>query len=734
MRLLSIALSGTARLLPLALLIAAPVTLAACASEDDGEDLGSVIDGKGDGALIDVSITVPKRSTSGSVGVRNYTVRSTSDFDVSLDYEGTQGAKLTVTNLDSGEKVESSVGPRATVSVPGTGEEVTFKIRVENHSTTTLRAKLRALGHGGGGVTPALLAAARANLDRITKEIDYTHLNNYDLSGSLTDQFMSALSAEYETQHRDQYVARVKALASMIFFALPDVAPPEGGKPTPFHGLDMDQFDALMDVEDAIFGRLTQLNNNDTNGVRPFSVCETRYIIETYVRPRVTFPGFDAHKTGYTAYAASCPQKDKDDWYNFRGLGGLRPSWVESNLADRFLRRMAKTCKNPTSSWTAECAKWNADRMGYRQAKNKELAARTMFYAPADEAHLINPNNPLVLIEDRNGDGIGEFLKPGSIKLKNGDMGTLQVNSTGQFTGNLKFQPMTGTLRTVSPGELVAADAVDSRWNPNLLAKPDMGLMTVFSSSTGCTGASIDPAQCPLMRRFYSMIDRHENFYQTFSALQPTYYGISSQPSPLVACSITLAASHAWDSAGTPPGGRAGFIYLMRIPFKDILTGNDKSVATIMPGPKTTSLQSLYAGTSSLDFSSLWLDIASLSNNLYESEHEISAFGAVRADQIEGILVVRKPAAIPSSVLAVVASSRAGVLRRSGKNVVRTGSAGAVVAVVAIVVAALAAVSAIATTSDDIRGRANTTPSRCSTCESSSRRGRPTRRCGRCRP
>ena len=170
--------------------------------------------------------------------------------------------------------------------------------------------------------------------------------------------------------------------------------------------------------------------------------------------------------------------------------------------------------------------------------------------------------------------------------------------------------------------------------------------MSVFSSSTGCTGASLDPAQCPLMRRFYSMIDRHENFYQTFSALTPTYYGISSQPSPLVACSITLGASHQWDAAGTPPGGTAGFIFLMRIPFKDILTGNDTSVATLMPGPKTTSIQCLYAGTGKLDFSSLWLDVASLSNNQYETEHEISAFGAVRADQIEGILVIRKPAAV----------------------------------------------------------------------------------------
>ena len=108
------------RLLPFVLLLTAPVTIA-CVAEDDGEDLGSVIDGKGDGALIDVSITVPKRSTSGTVGVRNYTVRSTSDFDVSLEYDGDQATKLTVTNLDTNAQVESSVGPRATVSVPGGG-------------------------------------------------------------------------------------------------------------------------------------------------------------------------------------------------------------------------------------------------------------------------------------------------------------------------------------------------------------------------------------------------------------------------------------------------------------------------------------------------------------------------------------------------------------------------------------------------------------------------------------
>lgn len=643
-----------------ALITAIPMTVmtvsttACISSEDAGEDLGVIGDGKADGgALIDVSISVPKVSSTGAVGVRNYVVHASADFDVSLAYDGDQAATLTVTNLDTGAKVESALGARPSVtvrasdSVSGSASgQASFKIRVENHSNATLRAKLRAANHSGAGVSPALVAAARANLDRVSKEIDYTHMNNYGLSGSLTDQFMTALSAEYETQHPDQYVARVRALASMAFFALPDVMPPAEGLQTPFHGLDESQFDALISVEDQVFGRLVQNNNYDTNGVRPFSVCETRFIIDTYVRPRVAYPGFDAYKAAYTTYAESCPQKDKDEWYNFRGLGGLRPSWVESNLADRFLRRMAKQCQHPTTAWAAECARWNADRLGYRQAKNKELAARTMFYAAADEPYLINPNNALVLLEDRNGDGVGEYLKPGPITLKSGEQGTLVVNSTSEFAGNLKFQPTTGALRTVTPENLVANDTVDARWKPSYVTQADLGLMSVFSSSTGCTGASLDPAQCPLMRRFYSMIDRHENFYQTYSALTPTYYGISSQPSPLVACSITLGASHQWDAAGTPPNGNAGFIFLMRIPFKDILTGNERSVATLMPAPKTTSVQSLYAGTGKLDFSSLWLDVASLSNNQYETEHEISAFGAVRADQIEGILVVRKPAAV----------------------------------------------------------------------------------------
>ncbi|MEO8549839.1 MAG: hypothetical protein ABI678_07690 [Kofleriaceae bacterium] len=622
---------------------------AACAStgDDDSEDLGTVQDGKADGALIDVQITVNKMSTTThKPGVRNFTVKASNDFDVALAYDGTQIAKIIVTNLDTDAEVHTDITAHPAINVSaGGGGEHEFRIRIENDSPATLHAHLTAKGHGGGAVTAELLAAARANLDRVTKEIDYTHLDSYGLNGTNAEQFLSALSAEYEHQHPDQYEARVKALASMAFFALPDVVPPAGGVVTPFHGLDMNQFASIMSIEDQVFSSLVAQNGGDTNGVRPFSVCETRFLIESYVRPKLAYPGFAAYKAAYTTYAASCPQKDKDEWYNFRGLGGLRPSWVESNLADRFLRRMAKNCQGTPTTWAPECAVWNTDRLGYRQLRNRQLAARTMYYAPADETYVSNPNNPLVFLEDRDGDDIGEFLRPGPATKIDGTAGTLVVSSTSQFAGNLKFVVGTAAAKTISPGQLNAEQQVDSRWNRSYLAQPDMGLLSVFSSSTGCTSASLDPVQCPLLKRFYSMIDRHENFYQTFSALTPTYYGISSQPSPLVACSITLGASHQWDAAGTPSGGTAGFIFLMRIPFADILTGNATSVATLMPGPKTLSLQSLY-GAGHLDMTRVWLDVASLSNNQYETEHEISAFGVVPANEIEGILDVRKPAAV----------------------------------------------------------------------------------------
>jgi hypothetical protein len=151
------------------------------------------------------------------------------------------------------------------------------------------------------------------------------------------------------------------------------------------------------------------------------------------------------------------------------------------------------------------------------------------------------------------------------------------------------------------------------------------------------------------------MLDRHEHFYATYSSNDENDKTVISQPSPLVACSVTVNASRAWAWAGTPPGGRAGLIFLMRVPFKDILTGDRRSIDTLgrlnaadplHSGPQVLTVEKAYEQRS-LDMSRVWLDIATLSNDLYASENEISKFGAVPVDEIEGILVIGKPGALP---------------------------------------------------------------------------------------
>src|SRR5687767_12999251 len=99
---------GTMRFLPYVLLAALPIT-AACVSEDeDVTDLGSIADGKNDAPEVrDVPVTVNKASAN--PGVRNYSVRSTVEFEVSLAYEGDQNAKLIVTNQETSARFESDL-------------------------------------------------------------------------------------------------------------------------------------------------------------------------------------------------------------------------------------------------------------------------------------------------------------------------------------------------------------------------------------------------------------------------------------------------------------------------------------------------------------------------------------------------------------------------------------------------------------------------------------------------
>ncbi len=551
--------------------------------------------------------------------------------------------------------------------------------------------------------------AALANLERIAREIDAAHLNNYgslpantsaDFNKTVAKKFLDAVKLEY-VKEPELLKRRVQTIASMVFFAAPEVKTDEAvGRVTPFHGMDDTAFQNLMTNEDFVWNSHTTANGGSTKGIRPFSVCETKFLIKiskgevtgAYAQNK-TLTNYDQYAQAYKTAAASCEKKDLDEWYDFRGLGGLRPSWLESNYSDRVLRRMLTLCKSGSTSDV--CTEFAKDRLAYRDRKNSQMALRQMVFDTRAESkigdvqdgmYMRNPGSPGVFVEDRNGDQVADWIAPGpatlvpGAKLKGDNnttytvsadgkslapasgeklpitSATVAINSSGQFGGGLQLSIVSGsqTLSMKAPtGAVVALDRVDPKWKKENINKPDFGFMEMFSDSTGCTGDAPTDQSCPLLARFFSMIDRHENFYQTYSSLDANSSSVSSQPSPLVACSVTLAAANSWSSAGTPQGGTAGFIYLMRVPFAQILTGDVRSIDTLgrlkgdlKSGPKTITLQSLYNGQSKLDMSKVWVDVATLSNNQYQNEHEISKFGSVPAEQIEGILVIRKPAAM----------------------------------------------------------------------------------------
>lgn len=669
------------------------------------------------------------------------------------------------------------------------------------------------------GISPELVAAAKAKATLVAREIDRGHVSGYDLPGDSHDdatfasQLVDAVIIEYAAEP-ELLKRRLESLASMVLFSAPQVTTdPAVGRITPFHGMDEAAFEGLMSSEDTIFNSHMSYNGGSPNGVRPFSVCETKYLIEiakgqiqdaSFISGRAV-TNYDAYAPKYQAYTQgtnaagepNCSAADLAEWYDFRGLGHLRPTWLESNISDRFLGRMQSECDgDPSPAMAADCASWDASRRGYRDRKNTELTLREMFYDPRPETtigdsglsmedYLAGPNNPGTLLEDRNGDGIGEWIAQGPARVKAGArmkiskgtsfslpaplavkvsaattvlvngserrelaVGTTitlaagssikltanvlrSLDSTDAFglNSNTKVELTEGTnvtledgtaaripaswetgattttkieartaaaasfpLDTTTParismdkistgllasnsfayelrisvnfaggagtltGTINAQDVepnteADPSWNPEYLSRPDLGLMAVFSDGSGCAADRPSPNDCPLLKRFYVMIDRHETFYSTYSSVRPSSPNVSQQPSPLVASSITLRASHHWDSAGIPSGGTAGFIYLMRVPFHQILAGDTRSIDTLsrltgQPGPQVLTVQELYQHGAELDMSKVWLDIATLSNNAYQSEHEVSKFGSVPAEQIEGILVVRLPAAM----------------------------------------------------------------------------------------
>src|SRR5690349_17210002 len=73
------------------------------------------------------------------------------------------------------------------------------------------------------GLSPELIAAAKANLARVSREIDGNHMANYGMQGDLASQFVRAARTEYAA-NTPLLKRRIETLASMVFFSAPEIA------------------------------------------------------------------------------------------------------------------------------------------------------------------------------------------------------------------------------------------------------------------------------------------------------------------------------------------------------------------------------------------------------------------------------------------------------------------------------------------------------------------------------
>ena len=118
---------------------------------------------------------------------------------------------------------------------------------------------------------------------------------------------------------------------------------------------------------------------------------------------------------------------------------------------------------------------------------------------------------------------------------------------------NLAYKEGGQATANISIENVIAYDAVDSAWRPEMRQRPDFGLGEVFADGEGCLGDDPNPEKCSLLKRFYGLIDRHEYFYKTYSGLQPDRATVRHRGKATGACSHSPHCSSGAGLRCSPP-------------------------------------------------------------------------------------------------------------------------------------------------------------------------------------
>lgn len=149
-------------------------------------------------------------------------------------------------------------------------------------------------------------------------------------------------------------------------------------------------------------------NNQDSlEAVEAFTVCETQYMIEKYIAPKLQFESLETYESGLQEYAKTCRKQDLEYYYDFRGDSNFKMYSPESNAMIWHARSIARWCETPVKAKAGShvvtdklCEQYFSQPFLHRYNAARAALAGWLLYDAADEQSIANPQNTINVLSN----------------------------------------------------------------------------------------------------------------------------------------------------------------------------------------------------------------------------------------------------------------------------------------------------------------------------------------------
>ncbi len=465
----------------------------------------------------------------------------------------------------------------------------------------------------------------------------------YHLHGPIPVHFINSMCAEYK-DNSALLTAKLRLIKSIVRV-------PEGPtqrydpKMPVWQQLTADGYRNLILITRKLAEfRLHQHKQADQHSSIILSECEVRFLFKEYLQTYQTiltmedFLNYEKTFKSFLDSAASkseCTLEEQSSYYAFRGVGYISPRDPESSALRQIGLALSIGCQSSPSNLKGGpasllCEQFYSQPYATRREIAFQLLRRLIILSRKEREWFNNPSQPLFLLEDLNGDGVGEAIGDfTSIADKKGALG----NAVDAYLQSLrKEQSKTLSTGSVDPvlrlsqllDQIVlhkrieqAAFISHSRFGESPIFESDQGLSKIFKLDT-----SVGQEK---MRHLLSiLISRHAFFYKTFMYFT-SFQFLQASTSPFLSSSANFSQAYKFAVRGFAAdkirAPKLGWLYIFKIKAANLFDS-----------------QSVQRGESP-DFNQDWLDELSLTNHPYAlEENGLDRFGEPAPEELQTLL------------------------------------------------------------------------------------------------